>query len=280
MSDSYAASETQTLDTAPPRRKRRLHDRWLTLATFLVILGTWALATGMGPWDPVIRPLFLPSPQRVVETFVQLWNNGFQGRTLMQHVGVSMYRFSVAFFFCIAIGVPLGLLIGMNNRVRAIVEPPIQAIRPIPKIALLPLFLIWFGIGDLSKIIVIGAPVFPIIVISSMQAVRSVSTKKIQAAQSLGANRWTVFARIVMPASLPGIFTGIRVSISIAVTMLVAAELTATSEGIAWMAMTAAEYLATNIVIVAVLIMALIGFTLDRVFWLMESRIVHWAGKD
>ena len=121
---------------------------------------------------------------------------------------------------------------------------------------------------------------FPIIAISAMQAVRSVSEKKIQAAQSLGANRWVIFSRIVLPASLPGIFTGIRVSISIAVTMLVAAELTATSEGIAWMALTAAEFLATNIVIVAVTIMAVIGFTLDRVFWLLETRIVHWSGKD
>ena len=280
MSDLYAASETAPVGRDAPRPQRRLHDRWLTAATFLSLFAVWALATGMGPFDPVISPLFMPSPKLVWDTFFQLAENGFQGKSLAQHIGISLYRFSIAFFFCIVIGVPVGLLLGTNRRFRAIVEPPIQAIRPVPKIALLPLFLIWFGIGNLSKIIVIAAPVFPMIAIASMQAVRGVSEKKIQAAQALGANRWTVFSRIVLPASLPGIFTGIRVSISIAVTMLVAAELTATSEGIAWMALTAAEFLATNVVIVAVIIMALIGFGLDRLFWFLESRIVHWSGKD
>jgi ABC-type nitrate/sulfonate/bicarbonate transport system permease component len=169
---------------------------------------------------------------------------------------------------------------GMSRPIRAVVEPPIQAIRPIPKLALLPLFLIWFGIGNLSKIVVIAAPVFPLIAISAMQAVRSVSQKKIQAAQALGASPWTVFWRVVLPASLPGIFTGIRVAISIGVTMLVGAELTATSDGVAWMALTAAEYLSTDIVLVGVLIMATMGYGLDRLFRAVEGRLVHWSGKD
>lgn len=145
---------------------------------------------------------------------------------------------------------------------------------------MLPLFLIWFGIGNLSKIILIAAPVFPIIVISAMQAVRSVSQKKIQAAQALGASTLTIFRRVVLPASLPGIFTGIRVALSIGVTMLVGAELTATSEGIAWMALTASEYLSTDIVLVGVLIMAIMGYTLDRIVRALEGHLVHWSGKD
>jgi ABC-type nitrate/sulfonate/bicarbonate transport system permease component len=169
---------------------------------------------------------------------------------------------------------------GMHRPTRAVLEPPIQAIRPIPKLALLPLFLIWFGIGNLSKIVVIAAPVFPLIAISAMQAVRSVSTRKIQAAQALGASPWVVFWRVVLPASLPGIFTGIRVSISLGVTMLVGAELTATSDGIAWMALTAAEYLSTDIVLVGVLIMAAMGYSLDRLVRALETRLVHWSGKD
>jgi ABC-type nitrate/sulfonate/bicarbonate transport system permease component len=195
-------------------------------------------------------------------------------------VGVSFQRFATAFSFCVLIGVPLGLLMGMHRPTRAVLEPPIQAIRPIPKLALLPLFLIWFGIGNLSKIVVIAAPVFPLIAISAMQAVRSVSTRKIQAAQALGASPWVVFWRVVLPASLPGIFTGIRVSISLGVTMLVGAELTATSDGIAWMALTAAEYLSTDIVLVGVLIMAAMGYSLDRLVRALETRLVHWSGKD
>lgn len=272
--------EGAVIDEAVAERRVDRRDRWLTLVTFAAILGLWTAVTGSGLWQPLIRPMFLPSPVTVFNTFMQLLENGYQGRSLGHHVSVSFYRFATAFSFCILIGVPLGLLMGMSRPIRAVVEPPIQAIRPIPKLALLPLFLIWFGIGNLSKIIVIAAPVFPLIAISAMQAVRSVSSKKIQAAQALGASSWTVFRRIVLPASLPGIFTGIRVSISIGVTMLVGAELTATSDGIAWMALTAAEYLATDVVLVGVLIMAAMGYGLDRLVLALETRIVHWSGKD
>lgn len=267
-------------DPVAGERRAGRRDRWLTFGTFAGLLALWVGVTGSGLWEPIIRPMFLPSPVAVWDAFLRLWEGGFQGRSLGHHVGVSFYRFSVAFSACILIGVPLGLLMGMSRSVRAVIEPPIQAIRPVPKLALLPLFLIWFGIGNLSKIIVIAAPVFPLIAISAMQAVRSVSQRKIQAAQALGASDWTVFHRIVLPASLPGIFTGIRVSISIGVTMLVAAELTATSDGIAWMALTAAEYLATDIVLVAVVIMATMGYALDRAVRALELKVVHWSGKD
>lgn len=280
MSRTSAVEPIEGVDEMSLERRADRRDRWLTGATFLALLAVWTAVTGSGLWPPLINPIFLPSPVDVIQAFLRLWEQGYQGRSLAHHVGVSFYRFATAFSFCILIGVPVGLLMGMSRPVRAVVEPPIQAIRPIPKLALLPLFLIWFGIGNLSKIVVIAAPVFPLIAISAMQAVRSVSQKKIQAAQALGASPWTVFWRVVLPASLPGIFTGIRVSISIGVTMLVGAELTATSDGIAWMALTAAEYLSTDIVLVGVLIMASMGYGLDRLFRALEVRLVHWSGKD
>jgi len=280
MAHSKALEQIGGLDEATLERRADRRDRWLTAVTFLVLFGIWVGLTGSGLWEPFIKPLFLPSPVAVFEAFQRLLQDGYQGRSLAHHVGISFYRFATAFSFCILIGVPLGLLLGMSRPIRAVIEPPIQAIRPVPKLALLPLFLIWFGIGNLSKIVVIAAPVFPIIVISAMQAVRSVSQKKIQAAQALGASTLTVFRRVVLPASLPGIFTGIRVALSIGVTMLVGAELTATSEGIAWMALTAAEYLSTDIVLVGVLIMAIMGYTLDRIVRALEAHLVHWSGKD
>ncbi|MGO3122691.1 MAG: ABC transporter permease, partial [Advenella sp.] len=121
---------------------------------------------------------------------------------------------------------------------------------------------------------------FPLMTISAMQAVRSVSLRKIQAAQSLGASQSVIFRRVLLPASLPGIFTGIRMSIGIGVTMLVGAEMVATSDGIAWMALTAADFMLTNVVLVGVLIMALLGYVLDRLCRLLESRLVHWSGRD
>lgn len=270
----------ELVDEARLARLADRRDSLLTAGTFLSLLVLWTAVTGSGLWAPLVNPIFLPSPVAVGEAFVRLAEQGYQGKSLLHHVSVSLYRFAMAFTVCILIGVPLGLLMGMMRPVRAVFEPPIQAIRPIPKLALLPLFLIWFGIGNLSKIIVISAPVLPLIAIGAMQAVRSVSQKKIQAAQALGASTWTIFWRVVLPASLPGIFTAIRMSISIGVTMLVAAELTATSDGIAWMALTASEYLATDVVLVGVAIMATLGYALDRAFRTLELSIVHWSGKD
>jgi taurine transport system permease protein len=277
---SDVIQEGESYDAATVERRASRRDRWLTGTTFLIAFLVWVGFTGSGLWEPLIRPIFLPSPIAVFQAFLSLAENGYQGNTLWHHIGISFYRFAVAFGACVVIGVPLGLFIGANRTARAILEPPIQAIRPIPKLALLPLFLIWFGIGNTSKIIIIAAPVFPLMVIAAMQAVRSVSDKKIQAAQSLGASRWTVFSRVILPACLPGIFTGIRMSISIGVTMLVAAELTATSDGIAWMALTAAEFLSTDVVLVGVAIMAIMGFALDRAIRWLETRIVHWSGRD
>lgn len=268
------------VDEATLERRAGHRDRWLTIGTFAVILAIWFAVTGSGLWPPLIKPIFLPSPIAVGEAFVRLTEQGYQGKSLLHHVGVSVYRFAIAFGVCTLIGVPLGLMMGMSRSIRAIVEPPIQAIRPIPKLALLPLFLIWFGIGNLSKIVVIGAPVLPLIAISAMQAVRSVSQRKIDAARALGASPARILMLVVLPASLPGIFTGVRVAISIGVTMLVGAELTATSEGIAWMALTAAEYLATDVVLVGVLTMAALGYGLDRIVRAIELTVVHWSGKE
>jgi taurine transport system permease protein len=145
---------------------------------------------------------------------------------------------------------------------------------------LLPLLIIWFGIGEVSKIVVIALALFPMMSISAMQAVASVSRRKIEAAYSLGADNWTVFRRVLLPASLPGIFTAIRVSLGIGVTMLVGAEMVATRDGIAWMALSASDFLLTDVVLVAVLIMALLGYSLDRLARAIERRVVHWSGKE
>lgn len=267
-------------DPNPTAGRIARRDRWLGLASFAAMLGIWFAITGSGLWPPLVRPAFLPSPVTVVETFLKLAAIGYQGHTLLHHFLISLMRFGIAFGICVLIGVPVGLLMGMHTGVRAVLDPPIETTRPIPKLALLPLFIIWFGIGELSKTIVIIAAVFPLISISAMQAVRAVSIRKIQAAQSLGASRAMIFSRVILPASLPGIFTGLRVSVGIGVTMLVGAEMVATSDGIAWMALTASDFVQTDIVLVGVLIMAALGYSLDFTFRLLERRVVHWAGRE
>jgi len=267
-------------DERDAMRRTARRDRWLGLASFGAMLALWVAVTGSGLWPPLVNPTFLPSPMTVAQTFMKLAQSGYQGHTLAHHFLISLMRFGIAFFICIVIGVPVGLLMGMHSGVRAVLDPPIETTRPIPKLALLPLFIIWFGIGELSKTIVIIAALFPMISIAAMQSVRGVSIRKIQAAQSLGASRGMIFWRVLLPASLPGIFTGIRVAVGIGVTMLVGAEMVATSDGIAWMALTAADFVQTDVVLVGVLVMAALGYGLDQLFQLLERRAVHWAGRD
>ena len=280
LDPDVAAQALDTADDAGVGRRAARRNRTLSLASFAFMLLAWTAMTGSGMWQPLVDPVFLPSPLSVGQAFVKLCNIGYQGHSLPHHVLVSLMRFGIAFAFCIVVGVPVGLMMGMSASVRALLDPPIETTRPIPKLALLPLFIIWFGIGELSKTIVIIAALFPLMSITAMQAVRSVSLRKIQAAESLGASRWTIFRRVVLPASLPGIFTGIRVSVGVGVTMLVGAEMVATSDGIAWMALSAADFIQTDIVLVGVLIMAAMGYSLDRLCRAIEARVVHWSGKD
>ncbi len=261
-------------------RVRTHRSRWLSLASFAALLLFWFAITVPFGDKPLVKPLFLPSPMSVAESFMTLMKNGYQGKSLAYHLGISLMRFGIAFVVTILLAVPIGLWMGMNESVKAVLDPPIEISRPMPKLALLPLLIIWFGIGETAKVVIIILALFPIVSISAMQAVRGIGQRKVQAAMALGASRAMIFRRVIFPASLPGIFTSIRVSIGLGVTMLVGAEMIATNAGIAFMAMSASDFLLTNVVLVGVLIMAALGYALDLVARAAENHIVHWGGKE
>ncbi len=264
--------------SAGPGKSAR--SRWINLASFAALLLLWLAVTTPFGDKPLVQPLFLPSPGSVWTTFIKLLNDGYQGKSLAYHLGIRLFRFGLAFTLTVLVAVPLGLWMGMNETVKAVLDPPIEISRPMPKLALLPLLIIWFGIGEVAKVVIIVLALFPILSISAMQAVRGVGRRKVQAAMALGASRGMIFRRVIFPASLPGIFTSIRVSIGLGVTMLVGAEMIATSAGIAFMAMSASDFLLTNVVIVGALIMATLGYTLDLCARALENHFVHWGGKE
>ena len=267
-------------DTVIQLRSKLMSGRRVSFISFLAMFAIWAVATTPILGKPMVSPVFLPSPQSVVMTFLKLAEEGYQGKSLLYHYGASMFRFSASFIACVLLGVPVGLMMGMFRIVRAALDPPIEFTRPIPKLALLPLFVVWFGIGEFSKIFMISFTLFPIISISAMEAVKSVSIRKIQAAKSLGASDATIFWRILLPGSLPGIFTGLRVSVGLGVAMLVGAEMVATSSGVAFMALAASDFLQTNIVLVGVTILAVTGYLLDLLVRVIEKVVVHWSGRE
>jgi taurine transport system permease protein len=228
----------------------------------------------------MVPPLFLPSPVDIVITFYELVKIGYREISLLHHTSISLMRVLTAFLLAVVTGIVLGLLMAMNRFIEAVFDPIIELYRPVPPIALIPLFIIWIGIGEMSKIGIIFISIFPVIVINTISGVRGISETKIWAAQSLGASKRKLFWHITLPGALPDILTGMRVGIAFGWTTLVASEMIAAASGIGWMALNARRFLRTDVIICGVIIMGVIGLLLDRLLRLIDSRFIPWKGRE
>ena len=245
-------------------------------ASVVGLLLVWQVAAGSG-W---IDAMFLPPPTEIAKTTLDLLRNGYQQIPLWEHVVVSVARALVAFFASVVIGVPLGLVMGLSPLTSAVLDPFIQFLRPLPKIALIPLMVVWFGIGEMSKFILIFISCFLSVVVGAAAAVGGVSRARMLAGETLGASRQQIFRYVVLPNALPEIFTSVRLSIGIGWTSLIAAELVAATSGLGWMVMNAGTYLRTDVVMVGILLLGLIGYLLDFAIVLTQRAVVPWAGRD
>ena len=247
----------------------------LSLATIGVILFVWWLVTAMG-W---VKPLFVPSPQAIVQKFIDILDKGFTGTPLWSHILVSTQRVFGAFLLACAIGIPLGLAMGISPVVRGIFDPPIEFYRPIPPLAYLPLMIIWFGIGETSKILLIFLSVFAPVALGARAGVRSAAIEQIHAAYSFGATRWQVLRYIILPSAMPEILTAMRIGIGFGWTTLVAAEMVAATKGIGYMVLSASQFLQTSIVIMGIVVIAAIAYLFDLLMRFTERKVVPWKGK-
>lgn len=214
--------------------------------SILLILFLWAVFTDI---FHLIPPLFLPGPREILNTFLELLENGYRDIPLISHMGISLMRVLLAFLAACILGIPLGLFMASNRTCEYMVDPIIELYRPIPPIALIPLFIIWLGIGETSKIAIIFIAIFAVIVINTVSGVKSMSQTTLWAAQTLGAKKWSLFRHVTLPGAFPSIFTGMRVGIGFGWTTLVASEMIAASSGIGWMALNARRFLRTDIII-------------------------------
>lgn len=247
----------------------------ISTVSALLLLGVWSLVTGMG-W---VKPLFLPSPLAVLRTFVSVATDGFAGATLWLHTWISFLRVFGAFALACLIGIPMGLAMGMNRVARGIFDPPIEFYRPIPPLAYLPLMIIWFGIGDLSKVLLIFLSILAPLALGTRAGVRSAAIEQIHAAYSLGATRWQVLLQVILPAAMPEILTSMRIGIGFGWTTLVAAEMVAATHGLGYMVLTASQFLQTATVIMGIVIIAIIAYAFDMLMRWFERRLVPWKGK-
>jgi taurine transport system permease protein len=256
-----------------PRFGMRLKvEHLLTTATVVGLFGLWTLLSHY----KLANPLFLPAPEAVWSSFVEVLTTGYQGQLLHQHMAASLERIFAGYFIACAIGIPLGLLMGLSTRVKAVFDPIVEFYRPLPPLALYTLLVMWLGIGDTSKIALLLLAALPPLSISAMQAARSIDIGHVRAAQMLGATRMQLFRHVFLPSCLPGICTGMRISLGFTYTVLVASEIVAATAGLGWMIWDASKFLLSDVVIMGLFVLGLTGLALDWVIRRLERVITPW----
>lgn len=226
-----------------------------------------------------MEALYLPSPEKVWKRFGNLWSNGYLGVGLWENVFWSLIRVVVGFALGCLFGIPLGFAMGLNSWLRGWFEPIVEFMRPVPPLALIPLIIIWFGIGEQGKISLLFLAALWIMTIAARSGVSGVNIAKVHAAYSLGASKRQILSKVILPNSLPEIFTGARVAMGVCWGTVVAAELVAAEKGAGKMIIAASKFQLTDIVIIGIIIIGVIGYGIDVMMRIAENKLVPWKGK-
>jgi len=238
--------------------------------------GTLSITPDKG-WQ--MEPIWLPAPESVWSRLIKVASEGYKNFTLIEHLGWSLIRVIGGFLAGAIIGIPLGYAMGLSGWFRGWFDPIVEFMRPVPPLALIPLVIIWFGIGEQGKIVLLFLASLWIMTISSRAGVSGVNIAKIHAAYSLGASKWQIMRLVIVPNSLPEIFTGARVSMGVCWGTVVAAELVAAQKGAGMMIINAAKFQMTDLVIMGIILIGVIGYAIDILMRIAENYLVPWKGK-
>jgi taurine transport system permease protein len=272
MSDDAGAGRSRTSKFATPGEGS---TTVISVVTMVAIFALWWLASHYR-WLP---PLFLPTPETV---FTRLYESALGQLTdapLAEHFGWSMFRVFSAFLAACVTAIPIGIAMGVSRIARGVFDPPIEFYRPLPPLAYLPLIVIWFGIDELSKVLLIYLACFAPLAMSARAGVRSVSQEQIHAAYSMGASQWQVIRYVIVPAAMPEILTAMRIAIGFGWTTLVAAEMVAATKGLGQMVLNASNFLRTDIVIMGIVVIGAVAYLFDLLMRYVERLAVPWKGK-
>jgi ABC-type nitrate/sulfonate/bicarbonate transport system permease component len=227
------------------------------LLSFAALFLTWHLAAVYG-----VKSVLFPSPIVVFAKAGTLIANG----TLIDNIAASLQRIAIGFLLGSAIGIPIGLTIGSFKAARKLIEPWTEFLRFIPAVAMITISVIWFGIGEESKIFLIIYTTIFIVILNTAAGVASIAPNKLRAAQSLGANKWQLFALVALPATVPFILTGMRLAMANSFTTIVAAEFVSAQYGLGVMLWNGRMFMLVDEIFVALVTLGLLGFTADRIF--------------
>ncbi len=226
-----------------------------------------------------MEAIWLPSPEAVVSKFFQIASEGYQNVSLFENVFWSLIRVVIGFALGCLFGIPLGFAMGLSGWFRGWFDPIVEFMRPVPPLALIPLIIIWFGIWEQGKISLLFLAALWIMTIAARSGVSGVNISKVHAAYSLGASKRQILSKVILPNSLPEIFTGARVAMGVCWGTVVAAELVAAEKGAGKMIIAASKFQQTDIVIMGIIVIGVIGYTIDIFMRQIENWLVPWKGK-
>jgi NitT/TauT family transport system permease protein len=250
--------------------------RWaLSVIGVAAFFGVWTLAALSG----LTQPQFLPTPLEVLAKFTELTSQPFVGFTLQQHLLSSMGRFGMGFGLAVAIGIPLGLLMGWFRWLDSIVTPLFDALRFVAPIAWVPFAALWFGTGIGGPVLIIFTGAFPPCVINAYRGAKYVETRYIEAARTLGAGNLRMITEVLLPASIPSIVAGLRVSAGLGWQSLVGAELIVASSGIGYLMVKGQSNVSTAIVMSGMVAIGIVGVIIDVALRALETRVSRHARR-
>ncbi|HWV23757.1 MAG TPA: ABC transporter permease [Thermomicrobiales bacterium] len=253
-------------------RRRRTIELVLTLAGPVSLLLIWEILSR----TKTINPLFWPPPSSLWETTKVL----FTQKDLLGDITISLYRILGGFVIGTVPGVIIGLAMGLFWPFRIFMMPLASAIYAVPKIAILPLVIIMFGIGELSKIMIVAISIFFLVALNTMSGVLSIDTQYRDVARNLGASRWELFTTVALPGSLPAIFTGMRLSLGFALIVIVGTEFLAADKGIGFMIWQSYQTLRIQQMFVGLVITGIMGWALTLLLDLVEHLVVPWRSME
>ncbi|MEI7514732.1 MAG: ABC transporter permease subunit [Betaproteobacteria bacterium] len=247
----------------------------ISAVTITAFFAIWFAATNLG-W---IKPIFLPSPQATFQQFYEYLTGAANDKPLWQHFVASLLRVFSAFLLACLIAIPVGIAMGMSRFWRGIFDPPIELLRPLPPLAYLPLIIIWFGIDELPKVLLIYLSCFAPLAMAARSGMRSASQEQMNAAYSMGASYSQVIWHVVLPAAMPEILVGMRIAIGFGWSTLVAAEMVAANVGLGQMVLNASNFLRTDIVVMGIIVIGSVAFAFDLLMRWVEKKVVPWRGR-
>jgi len=269
--NSFTRQKTVKFGDATAVNSGRLYS----IITVVALLVLWWVVTANG-W---IKPIYWPSYEAVGARWTKLMDQGFRNVPLFEHVGISVYRVLAGVFFGAIIGIPLGFAMGLSSIAKGLLDPIVEFMRPIPPLALIPLFILWLGIDETAKISLLFLAALFIMIIAARSGVSGVKISKVHAAYSLGASKFQVLKNVILPNALPEIFTGIRTAMGVCWGTVVAAELVAAEKGVGSMIMIAKNFLQTDTVVIGIIIIGIIGYAIEMLMRLLERWLIPWRGK-